>query len=160
LLRWLATHAADDLTLSDIARQGSCAMLRQRPGAKEVAMATVEELVRACFQAYVAKDRAAIERLIAPVFSFTSPLDNQLDRRRYFELCWPNSEHLRAINIRKLFVQGNEAFVLYDGEGPDGKRFRNTEFFAIEGGQIARVEVYFGWDLPHAVAFGEHQDPT
>jgi hypothetical protein len=29
----------------------------------------------------------------------------------------------------------------------DGGRSRNTEFFTFDGDVIARVEVYFGWDL-------------
>jgi len=35
-------------------------------------------VVRAAYEAYVTKDRAAIERLIADDFHFTSPLDNRL----------------------------------------------------------------------------------
>jgi ketosteroid isomerase-like protein len=35
-------------------------------------------IARAAYEAYVAKDRAAIERLIAPDFHFTSPLDNRI----------------------------------------------------------------------------------
>ena len=37
-------------------------------------------IARAAYQAYVTKDRAAIEELIAEDFHFTSPLDNRLDR--------------------------------------------------------------------------------
>ena len=37
-------------------------------------------IARAAYEAYVAKDRAAIERLITPDFHFTSPLDNRIDR--------------------------------------------------------------------------------
>jgi len=33
-------------------------------------------VVRACLQAYVDKDRAAIEALIADAYHFTSPIDN------------------------------------------------------------------------------------
>ena len=122
-------------------------------------MTTVEKVVRACYQAYADKDRAAIEALIAPEFSFTSPFDNRIDRQRYFEICWPNSEHQRAIHIHRLFVQGNEAFVLYEGERMDGSGFRNTEFLVVDEGQITHVEVYFGWDLPHKTPLGEHEDP-
>jgi ketosteroid isomerase-like protein len=49
------------------------------------------EVARRSYLAYVDKDRAAIEQLIAEDFHFTSPLDNQLDRKTYFERCWPNS---------------------------------------------------------------------
>jgi ketosteroid isomerase-like protein len=56
-----------------------------------------EAIVRAVFAAYAAKDRAAIERLIAPDFHFTSPLDNRIDRATYFKRCWPNSGGSRAL---------------------------------------------------------------
>jgi hypothetical protein len=49
-------------------------------------------IARAAYEAYVDKDRAAIEALIADDFHFTSPLDNRLDRATYFARCWPNSE--------------------------------------------------------------------
>ena len=49
-------------------------------------------VARAAYEAYVAKDRAAIERLIADDFHFTSPLDNGIDRATYFDRCWPNSD--------------------------------------------------------------------
>src|SRR3954465_10149764 len=48
------------------------------------------QLARECMQAYVDKDRAAAEAIVADDFHFTSPMDNALDRKRYFELCWPN----------------------------------------------------------------------
>jgi hypothetical protein len=38
--------------------------------------------------------------------------------------------------------------VTYEASKSDGKRFRNTEVLTFNGDQIARVEVYFGWDLP------------
>jgi hypothetical protein len=41
-------------------------------------------------------------------------------------------------------VKGNEAFVLYELEPATGAKFRNTEFFRIEGNKIREVEVYFG----------------
>ena len=38
-------------------------------------------IARKSYRAYVDKDRAAIESLIADDFHFTSPLDNRLDRK-------------------------------------------------------------------------------
>ena len=49
-------------------------------------------VARAELRAFAKKDRAAIEALIADDFHFTSPLDNRIDRRTYFDRCWPNSE--------------------------------------------------------------------
>src|SRR6188508_1914325 len=87
------------------------------------------DVVRACFTAYEEKDRKAIEALIAPEFSFTSPLDDHINRECYFERCWPNSEHLDSFEIEKLFVEGDEAFVKYLARPAGGRApFRNTEF--------------------------------
>lgn len=61
--------------------------------------------VKAALKAYVDKDRGAIERLIAEDYSFTSPIDNGLDRQSYFARCWPNSEVL----VEMTFVAGGEA---------------------------------------------------
>jgi len=41
-------------------------------------------VARDCLEAYVAKDRAAIEALIAKDYHFTSPIDNALDRENLF----------------------------------------------------------------------------
>jgi hypothetical protein len=49
-------------------------------------------IARAAYEAYVTKDRAALEDLVAEDFHFTSPLDNRLDRETYFRRCWPNSK--------------------------------------------------------------------
>jgi hypothetical protein len=44
-------------------------------------------------------------------------------------------------------VQGNEAFVRYLAELEDGSKFRNTEYFRIEGGKLKEVDVYFGSNI-------------
>jgi ketosteroid isomerase-like protein len=109
----------------------------------------IEQVVRASYQAYVDKDRAAIEAVIAPDFHFTSPLDDRIDRAEYFRRCWPNSEQFKALDLKRIFIQGDGAYVTYEGETFAGKRFRNSEFLTVRGGQVVDVEVYFGWDIPH-----------
>ena len=37
-------------------------------------------VAKKCYKAYIEKDRAAIERVIADDFHFSSPLDNRIDR--------------------------------------------------------------------------------
>jgi hypothetical protein len=100
--------------------------------------------MRAYFRAYETKDRAALESIISLDFTFTSPYDDHIDRSTYLARCWPNSERTRTIQIRKLFENCNEAFVLYDLQPNEGKPFRNTEFFVGDGEKIKSVEVYFG----------------
>lgn len=109
----------------------------------------VVEIARASYEAYVRKDRAAIEALIADDFHFTSPLDNRIDRMTYFARCWPNSQSISAFTFIHLFAHEAKVFVTYEGTSTDGHRFRNTEILTVKGQQITEAEVYFGWSLPH-----------
>jgi ketosteroid isomerase-like protein len=112
------------------------------------------DIARAAFLAYVDKDRAAIEALIAEEFRFTSPLDNGLDRATYFKRCWPNSETLAGFDFIHVVPAGERVFVTYEGRSSRGKRFRNTEIMTIRNGRIHAVEVYFGWSIPHEAPAG------
>ena len=112
-------------------------------------------IARAAYDAYVTKDRAAIEALIATDFHFTSPLDNRIDRAGYFARCWPNSQFAEGFEFIHLVLSGAQVFVTYEARSADGHRFRNTEIVTVRDGQIVDVEVYFGWDLPHKAADGK-----
>jgi len=109
----------------------------------------IEAATRRCYRAYETNDRQLLEDLLADDFEFTSPHDSQIDRATYFERCWPNSEHIARIEIEKLFVQGNEAFVRYEITKDTGQRWRNAELLRFENGRLAEVQVYYG-SLPAA----------
>lgn len=111
-------------------------------------------IARRIYAAYVEKDRAAAEKLIAEDFHFSSPLDNRIDRATYFKRCWPNSQTTAKFEFINLVSDGERAFVTYEGRSTDGKRFRNTEILTVRRGKIIEVEVYFGWSLPHAAPKG------
>jgi ketosteroid isomerase-like protein len=111
-------------------------------------------IARACYDAYVAKNRAAIEALLAKDFHFTSPIDNRLDRATYFARCWPNSQRIEGFDFIHLFAEGDKVFVTYEGRSTDGQRFRNTEILTVRGDQIVDAEVYFGWSIPHEAPLG------
>lgn len=129
-----------------------------------MAMQTVDNAVRnaaiarAAYEAYVTKDRAAIEKLIANDFHFTSPLDNRLDRETYFRRCWPNSKVIDRFDFIHLVTDADRVFVTYEGRNTDGRRFRNTEILTIRDQQIVDVEVYFGWPVPHRAPQGGFVD--
>jgi ketosteroid isomerase-like protein len=106
-------------------------------------------IARAIYDAYVTKNRAAIEKLIAGDFHFTSPLDNRIDRATYFARCWPNSERIDGFKFIHLVPDRDRVFVTYEGHTKDGERFRNTEIVTLREGQLVEVEVYFGWSIPH-----------
>jgi ketosteroid isomerase-like protein len=107
-------------------------------------MTDIPQLVRRCFDAYLTRDRAALEAVIGDPFSFTSPYDDHIDRKTYFERCWGNADRIKGLRIEKLFAEGDEAFALYEVEVVSGEKFRNTEFFRVKDGTLATVEVYFG----------------
>jgi ketosteroid isomerase-like protein len=112
------------------------------------------EIARKTYQAYVDKDRATIEALIADDFHFTSPLDNRIDRATYFERCWPNSDGIAGFDFVHMIEDADRVFVTYEGSGQDGRRFRNSEILTIRSGQLHEVEVYFGWSIPHEAEVG------
>ena len=124
----------------------------------ENVMARNIAVARAAYQAYVTKDRAALERLLVNDFHFTSPLDNRLDREAYFRRCWPNSETIERFDFIHLVSDGDRVFVTYEGRNTNGHRFRNTEILTIRDQQIVEVEVYFGWSLPHKAPEGGYVD--
>ena len=113
---------------------------------------------RALYDAVEAKDRRAAERLIAEDFRFFSPWDNGLDRNKYFEICWPQAERFRDFKLTDAIADGERVFVTYEAVLEDGDRFRNAEVLTVRNGRISAVEVYFGWNIPHPVADGEHSD--
>ena len=115
---------------------------------------TAAAIARASYEAYVRKDRAALEALIAPDFHFTSPLDNRLDRAAYFARCWPNSRAITGFDFIQVVPCGEHVFVTYEGQNVGGGKFRNTELLTVRDGQITAAEVYFGWSLPHPAAEG------
>lgn len=109
---------------------------------------TVSELARAVYAAFSDADRPAMEALLSEDFRFSSPRDDRIDRAAYFERCWPGAGKVRILSIDRLVAQGDEAFVRYVAQGPDGVRFQNVELLTARAGKVTAVEVYFGWNLP------------
>jgi ketosteroid isomerase-like protein len=115
-------------------------------------------IARRAYQAYVDKDRAAIEALIGDDFHFTSPRDNRIDRDVYFDKCWKNSDTITGFTFINLVADGERVFVTYEGQRSTGKPFRNTEIVTVRNGKIVEVEVYFGWSIPHEAPAGGFVD--
>jgi ketosteroid isomerase-like protein len=124
------------------------------PGAESV------EVARRSYLGYADKDRAAIERLIAEDFHFTSPLDNRLDRKTYFERCWPNCRWIAEFEFIGIVPDKDRVYVTYIGRSDSGRRFRNAEVLTIRGGKIVEAEVYFGWNVPHPAPPGGFLETT
>jgi ketosteroid isomerase-like protein len=107
---------------------------------------SISELARRYYRVYQAADRAEVEALLAPGFTFTSPWDDHIDRETYFSHCFVHAGEFRfRLDDMKVFVQGDEAVVVYETEGKQGGTFHNAELLRFEGGQIASIDVFFGF---------------
>jgi ketosteroid isomerase-like protein len=106
------------------------------------------QLTRDMYGAYVSGDRSVVERILSDDFMFSSPADVGIDRARYFERCWPNSDLIGDFQFIRLIEDGEEVVVTYESTRTDGSRFRNTEVLTFAGEELTQAEVYFGWNLP------------
>lgn len=104
------------------------------------------ELTKSFYQAFSRADRDYFENLLAPNFTFSAPPDPLLDRREFFEKCWPGAGTLDFDFVR-LIEHGDEVIVTYENKKHDGTRSRNTEVITFDGDKVVRSEVYFGWDI-------------
>jgi ketosteroid isomerase-like protein len=105
------------------------------------------DIARELYEGFASADRGAVEQLLSPDFTFSAPPDPFLDRDGYFERCWPGAGSGDAFEFVRLVESGDEVIVTYERTRPDGGRGRNTEVLTFNGDQIARAEVYFGWDV-------------
>ncbi|HTD40728.1 MAG TPA: nuclear transport factor 2 family protein [Mucilaginibacter sp.] len=103
-----------------------------------------EKIVRAVYTAYEKKDWNMLKPLFADGFTFNSPNDDHIDLKEYKVRCWPNSANIKKFDIEKLVVDGDDAFVLYNGRTNDGRVFRNTEYFKLKDGKIKEFTCFFG----------------
>lgn len=105
------------------------------------------DTVRRLFAAYVAQRPELVDPMLALDFTFSSPRDDHIDRKRYFEHCWPKEKVFREIHIEHLVADGDEVIVSYRAEKMDGGSFRNVELIRFAGDRIAEVNVYFGRNI-------------
>ncbi|MGP8297293.1 nuclear transport factor 2 family protein [Streptomyces inhibens] len=107
------------------------------------------EVVRAAFAAYLAQDRAAIDRLLAEDFVFTSPQDDHIDKAAFLEVCFPTADRLRRQEILDaVAIDDEQVYVRYAYELKTGERHRNVEVQTVRDGRITEAQVYFGGRFP------------
>jgi hypothetical protein len=86
-----------------------------------------------------------LEMTLADGFTFSSPAgDDHINLKLYKERCWPNANNTKRFDLVKVTIDGDDAFVLYNGWTNDGKLFRNTEHFKFKEGKITENECFFG----------------
>ncbi|PZM17163.1 nuclear transport factor 2 family protein [Rhizobium tubonense] len=102
------------------------------------------ETARRVYEAYLEGRRDLVAAVLTEDFTFSSPQDDHIDRKTYFERCWPEKPPFRAIHIEHLVFDGDVALIGYRAEKLDGGAFRNVEVMRFAGGRIAEITVYFG----------------
>ena len=103
-----------------------------------------QKLIKAYYTAYEKDDWSILNSILAEEFIFNSPNDDHIDLETYKERCWPNAINTERFDIEKLIIDGDEAFVTYNGWTNDGRLFRNTEYFKFKDGKIKENSCYFG----------------
>src|SRR6184192_1259420 len=95
-----------------------------------------EKVIREYYAAYEKKDWHILELILADDFTFTSPAgDDHINLKLYKERCWPNAKNTKRFDLEKIIIEGDFAFVLYNGWTTEGKSFRNTERFKLKEGK-------------------------
>ena len=104
-----------------------------------------EKLIKQYYAAYEQKDWHMLELILDNGFTFTSPAgDDHINVTVYKERCWPNAEKTKKFDLEKVIIDGDDAYVTYNGWTTDGKLFRNTERFKFKNGKIKENECFFG----------------
>ena len=106
--------------------------------------AVKEKIIRAYYTAFEKKDWNSMEQILADGFTFSSPVDDHISLKLFKERCWPNAYKIKRFDVEKLVVNGDEAFVIYDGWTTGGKLFRNSEYFKFTNGKIRENNCFFG----------------
>ena len=104
-------------------------------------------LIRRYYQAYENDDRPAIEELLHPDFTFTSPDDDRIDQATYFQRCWAPHERIESFTLLDVCADAQGALVRYRAAEFSGPGFANDEHFEFTGDRISHVDVYFGREL-------------
>ncbi len=104
-----------------------------------------EKLIKQYYAAYEQKDWHMLELILDDGFNFTSPAgDDHINLKLYKERCWPNAVNTKKFDLEKVVIDGDDAYVTYNGWTTDGKLFRNTERFKFKNGKITENECFFG----------------
>jgi hypothetical protein len=114
----------------------------------DIKMSNRPGLIKKFYEDFSNVDRSDfVEKLLAPNFTFSAPPDPLLNRREFFEICWPEGHGLKDIKYVRVIENANEVVVTHEYIKPDGVKGRNTDIITFNGDKIVRLEVYFGWDV-------------
>ena len=101
------------------------------------------DTVRAMFESYRTQNREAADRLLADEFVFTSPQDDHIDKRAFFERCFPTAD--RFVSHGMLHVvptEGDDVFVMYEYQLKTGERqFGRATIIGVEDAADGGVDL-------------------
>src|SRR5579871_5234688 len=77
-------------------------------------------------------DWNSMRQILADDFTFTSPLDDHLKMDVFEKRCWrPNAGKIKSVEVQELIMNGDAIFVIGNATNPDGKFFRNCDYFKL-----------------------------
>lgn len=148
----LATGACALVGAVSVAGSASAATLEERNSANE-------ELIRKWYQAWVDKDFATFNALLADDFTFSSAAgDDHISKSTFKTQCWDTQiNFIGAFDLERMSTGTDDAFVKYLCHTKNGKSFRNVEYLRIKDGKLESIECYFGAQssFPSAVSTAE-----
>jgi hypothetical protein len=104
-----------------------------------------QQMIKDYYAAYEKKDWGLMEPILDSGFTFSSPAgDDHISLTVYKERCWPNALNTKKFDLEKILIDGDDAYVTYNGWTTGGKLFRNTERFKFKDGKIIENECFFG----------------
>jgi len=105
-----------------------------------------EEIARKWYRAWVDKDEAQFEALMADNFTFSSAAgDDHISRSTFKTQCWDTQAKLiERTDLERVVASGSEAFVKYLCHTTNGRSFRNVEYLRVRDGKLETLECYFG----------------
>jgi hypothetical protein len=117
-----------------------------------------QETVRKYYAAWETKSWHPIDIMLADDFTFSSPLDDHINKSDFKAGCWDTQiAYIDRFDLKQVIGTDNEAFVMYICRTTNGKTFRNVEYFQLRDDKVKAVECYFGGksSFPSAVSTGK-----
>jgi hypothetical protein len=106
---------------------------------------SLEKVIKTWVSGYEKKDWILASSQLADGFTFTSPAgDARISLAEFKEKCWPTSEFVNKVDLKKISADGSTAFVMYDIYTTDNKLVHNVEYYTFSNGKIKSIECFFG----------------
>jgi ketosteroid isomerase-like protein len=143
---------------------GACALVAAAGGPQrahasiETGRSKSEQAVRNYYAAWETKDWHPVDIQLADDFTFSSPLDDHINKSAFKAGCWDTQiAFIDRFDLKQVIGTEHEAFVMYVGHTTNGKTFQNVEYFRFRDGKVKSVECYFGGksSFPSAVSTGK-----